>query len=461
MPSLSEKLEALGVKIGAGELPSPPPQKESLRDSYSIEKILNGSYWQTHQGEVFTVEARYPEGQAYGRAALAITASLQVLGEWAGDPRLQDLPPQAFAFLDTETTGLAGGTGTYAFLIGVGRFESSRETSSSEFHLAQFFLRDPVEEPAQLAAFEEFLAPCQAVVTFNGKAFDVALLSTRFMTHGWQTPFVELAHVDLLHLARRLWRERLPSRTLSNLEAQIMGALRSEEDIPGWMIPGIYFDYLRDGDARPLQKVFYHNAMDVLSLAALLDHTAKLLTDPLHLGSQYSVDLISMARLFEDLGDIDTAANLYLHGLEHEDARTERLPRAVLLQALQRLALIYKRKADWPAAIQLWKQAAHYHHLHAHLELAKCYEHSFKDYPEAIYWTQSAIELIQTVSGLEFSTPIDDHLSESTDGSFILVDHLPSNNADVELLLTPFERRQWLENFHHRLSRLQRKLSGS
>jgi len=86
--------------------------------------------------------------------------------------------------------------------------------------------------------------------------------------------------VDLLHLARRLWRERLPSRTLSNLEVQIMGAMRSEEDIPGWLIPTIYFNYLRDGDARPLQRVFYHNAMDVLSLAALLDHTANLLADP-------------------------------------------------------------------------------------------------------------------------------------------------------------------------------------
>jgi uncharacterized protein YprB with RNaseH-like and TPR domain len=461
MPSLSEKLEALGVKLGAGELQSPSPHKERLGDSYAIDKVLSGSYRRTHQGEVFTVETCYPEGHAHGQAVLAITASLQVLGEWAGNPRLRDLPPQAFAFLDTETTGLSGGTGTYAFLIGVGRFEGGGSGSDNEFHLAQFFMRDPVEEPAQLTALEEFLAPCQAVVTFNGKAFDVPLLSTRYAFHSWQTPFSELTHVDLLHLARRLWRERLSSRTLSNLEAHIMGALRSQEDIPGWMIPAIYFDYLRDGDARPLQRVFYHNAMDVLSLAALLDHTANLLTDPLRLGSQYSVDLIAMARLFEDLGEIETAANLYLHGLEHEDARTERVPRAVLLQALQRLALIHKRKADWTSAINLWKQAARFHHLYAHLELAKCYEHNLNNYPEAIYWTQSAIELLQIISVSENHSTTQDTPSVSTNDSPIPVDYPLNYDSGEELTLTPYQRRQWLDDFHHRLSRLQRKLSSS
>ncbi len=89
MPSLSEKLEALGVKIGASELPA--SQKEKVKHSYSIEKILNGHFRQTHQGEIYTVETRFPEGQAHGCAALALTASLQVLGEWAGDPRLQAL----------------------------------------------------------------------------------------------------------------------------------------------------------------------------------------------------------------------------------------------------------------------------------------------------------------------------------------------------------------------------------
>ncbi len=189
-----------------------------------------------------------------------------MLAEWAREPRLAELAPADFAFLDTETTGLSGGTGTYAFLVGVARFEDEG------LHLAQFFMRDPSEEPGLLAALEEFLAPCQALVTFNGKAFDAPLLLTRYLCHGWQPPFQGLAHVDLLHLARRLWRDRLPSRTLTMLEAHILGAGRSEEDIPGWLIPEMYFTYLQTGDPTPLKSVFYHNAMDVISLVALMEH---------------------------------------------------------------------------------------------------------------------------------------------------------------------------------------------
>lgn len=422
MPGLSDKLRSLGVKVGAQDLPSPPP---SLPDT--LEKALDGHGYPTPQGETFLVEAHYPAGQSYGLGELRLTAPMGTLGRWAGESRLAELPPQAYAFLDTETTGLAGGSGTYAFLIGVARFEGD------EFHLEQFFMRDPIEEPAQLAAFEEFLAPCQAIVTFNGKAFDVPLLQARFITHGWQPPFSSLAHVDLLFLARRLWRERLPDRSLSNLEWQILRTLRSEEDVPGWMVPRLYFDYLRDGDAQPLKRVFYHNAMDVLSLAALMNHMAALLTDPVQAGSEHGVDLISLARLFEDLGDLDTATNLYIHGLEHEDAHTERLPDSVLLEAIQRLALIHKRQENFPAAINLWQQAAHHHHLDAHLELAKFYEHRQKDYVEAMYWTQSAIDLVETL------------LSS------------PGNPLSLPL----YERRQWLEELHHRLDRLQRKMSAA
>jgi tetratricopeptide (TPR) repeat protein len=241
---------------------------------------------------------------------------------------------------------------------------------------------------------------------------------------GLRSPLPDLAHVDLLHLARRLWRDRLPSRTLGNLEVQILGTLRSEQDIPGWMIPQIYFDYLRSRDPAPLKNVFYHNAMDVLSLAALLNHSAGLLSDPLSLGGAYAIDLIALAKLFEDLGDLDRATLLYIHGLEHEDALQERIPAAVLLQALQRLALIRKRQNDLPAAIHLWEQAALHHHLEAHVELAKCYEHQLRDFEQAIQWTEAAMRLI------ELESPFD-----------------------------AYQRRQWMLALERRLERLRQKLS--
>lgn len=420
--SISDRLKALGVKVGAQDLKPAPPVR-----SNNLENILDGRSLATPLGETFLVERHYPLGQPHGSAALQLTASLERLADWAGDARIRDIPPQELAFLDTETTGLAGGTGTYAFVIGVARIVND------ELHMHQFFMRDPAEEPAQLAAFESFIAPCQAIVTYNGKAFDAPLLATRFITHGLRAPFLDMAHIDLLHLARRLWRDRLPSRTLGNLEVQILGALRTEEDIPGWMIPSIYFNFIHTGDTSQLKDILYHNRMDVLSLVALLDHVGWLLADPLQFGGQYGIDLIALGKLFEDLGDLETATQLYIHGLEHEDARNDLLPVDSLLQALGRLAAIHKRQANLEAAIQVWEQAARYAHIEAHIELAKTYEHHLKDYTQAIYWTETAISLIETSSTINGQNPY----------------------------LNAYQKRQWLVELHHRLERLQQKALGA
>lgn len=419
MSDLSDKLKSLGVKLGTKDVK--PPEKAS--GSPGFESILGGGPRQTPLGETYVVEARYPYGQAHGRARLALQAPRGVLAEWAREPRLAELGPSDFVFLDTETTGLSGGTGTYAFLVGVARFEAEG------LHLAQFFMRDPGEEPGLLSALEEFLAPCQALVTFNGKAFDAPLLLTRYRFHGWQPPFQGLLHVDLLHLARRLWRDRLSSRTLTMLEAHILGAGRSEEDIPGWLIPEMYFTYLQTGDPTPLKSVFYHNAMDVISLAALMEHMSLVLDNPDDLGSEHGVDLIALAKLYEDLGNQSGAARLYVHGLDHADARSDQMPRSVILQGLQRLAAMYKRRGEWQAAIELWQQAAQHLDLDAHLELAKCYEHALRDLPAAKLWTQAGITLV-------------------VEGQALAPDGRP---------LGFYERRQRLAELGHRLERLESK----
>ena len=139
---------------------------------------------------------------------------------------------------------------------------------------------------------------------------------TRYTLHGIPVPFKDFAHLDLLPLARRLWRDRLESRALKYLEENILFAPRTVEEVPGYEIPYLYFDYLRDGDARPLKGVFYHNAMDVVAMAALLSHTAKMLEDPFHEGIEHGLDVIALAKLYEDLGQWDTAARLFERGLE-------------------------------------------------------------------------------------------------------------------------------------------------
>jgi len=386
MPSISKKkLKALGVQVGAQDL-KPAPAERRID---SLEQVLSGRELHTPQGEAFLVEEHLPLGSPHGRSKLELKAPLDILGLCLSIPSLASLPAESFLFLDTETTGLSGGSGTFTFLIGAGRF------IGSEFVLEQFFLRGLENEPAQLHAFEEFLAPCQAIVTFNGKSFDIPLLQTRFLMQGWQPPFGELFHIDLLHLSRKLWRNRLPSRTLGNLEIQILDADRTEDDVPGWQIPSLYSLYLLDGDANRLKPVFYHNKMDVVSLAVLLDHIACLLSDPIAGAGAYGADLIATARLFEQIGDIDVAANLYFHALQHEDAVENRIPREVLLDALTRLAYIHKRQADFDSAVIIWEQAAVLQHLAAHVELAKYYEHQLQDIPTAIEWTHSAIQLLE------------------------------------------------------------------
>jgi tetratricopeptide (TPR) repeat protein len=264
-------------------------------------------------------------------------------------------------------------------LVGVGRWRTD------SFELAQFFLSDPAHEPAFLEALTEYLAPCEALVTFNGKGFDVPLLNTRYITNAQPSPLPALAHLDLLPLARRLWRDRLPSRALGSLEQYILGVTRTQEDVPGWMIPQIYFDYMRNGDARPLKSVFYHNAVDVLSMAALLQHVAEMLHDPLGSSGQEPLDLLGMGRLYESLGHTGTAIELYQRALGGT------LPRDLACRTRQQLSLIHKRREDWPAAIALWEEAAAQGEVYACVELAKYWEHRRHDFAEAQRWTLLAL----------------------------------------------------------------------
>src|SRR4030095_9484775 len=218
----------------------------------------------TPLGEVFIAEQAFAQEYQYGNSSLLSSFPLSLISQWANDPRIAELPLSAFAFLDTETSGLSGGTGTYAFLVGAARF------IEGQLVLRQFFMRDPAEEPALLEGLANFLAPAKALVTFNGKAFDAPLLTTRYSMHRIPVPYKNYAHLDLLPLARRLWRDRLESRALKYLEEHVLGMKRASEEVPGYEIPWLYFDYLRTGDARPLAGVFYHNAMDVVAMAALL-----------------------------------------------------------------------------------------------------------------------------------------------------------------------------------------------
>jgi tetratricopeptide (TPR) repeat protein len=229
------------------------------------------------------------------------------------------------------------------------------------------------------------------VVTFNGRGFDIPLLKTRHVMNGIPQPFDDLQHIDLLPVARKLWRNRLPSRALKSLEIDILGVPRSADDVPGYLIPEMYFEYLRSGDARPLSGIFYHNGMDILSLAALFIFVNDLLAAPLQLQSIDSLDLLAIARAHEDQGFIDQAIGLY------ERAIAQGLPRPFFTDTLHRFAQLNRRQGSWERALHLWmKSANEYQHIEACVELAKFYEHRQRNYEEALSWTQAALQFLST-----------------------------------------------------------------
>jgi len=378
--SLADKLKSLGVKQGLKDAP-----KTRSLEQFEIDKVVTGAYRAGPTGETFVAVQTFKAEYRYGQVAIQPDVPLDVLAAWAREPRFLELPLESYAFLDAETSGLAGGTGTYAFLVGVGRF------MDGAFHLEQFFMRDPAEEGIMLEALAEYLAPSKALVTFNGKAFDAPLLNTRYLLHNIPIPFLDYAHLDLLPLARRLWRDRLPSRALKYLEENVLAAARTVDEVPGYEIPYLYFDYLRSRDARPLKGVFYHNAMDVVAMAALLSHVTEMLANPFSEAVEHGLDVVALAKLYEDLGQEDTAARLFERGLEME------LPEADFWLAIQRLAQLEKRRGDLETAAGMWERAAARGHIYANVELAKYHEHQRRDYAEALEWTKRAIELVGTL----------------------------------------------------------------
>jgi len=402
MPSLSDKLKALGVKVGTEQLSAPKAER------HSIESVVAGSFVNTPRGEAFVAEKIFDEDYLHGAVSPISDFPLAIISQWANDVRIAELPINKFAFLDTETSGLSGGTGTYAFLVGAARFVDGK------FSLRQFFLRDPSEEPAMLEALINFLAPCEALVTFNGKSFDAPLLTTRYKLHRIPVPFKDYAHLDLLPLARRLWRDRLPSRALKYLEEHVLGFTRASDEVPGYEIPWLYFDYLRTRDARPLGGVFYHNAMDVVAMAALLAHVSELLADPYN-RVEHGLDFIALGKLFEDINHWDVAARLFERGLELD------LTEADFETAVKRLSALQKKRGDVDQALQLWKKSARKGHIYAHVELAKHYEHKQRDAQSALKWAKSA--------------------------------RMEAERAD----LPAYIRKHWLAEIDHRLERLERK----
>jgi uncharacterized protein len=266
-------------------------------------------------------------------------------------------------FLDTETTGLSGGTGTYAFLVGLAWWEGAA------FVVEQYLMRDYSEERALLCALSERLAERRVLVTFNGKSFDWPLLTTRFQMSRMVGSVPELdGHLDLLHPARRLWRLNLRSVALKELERHILKFDRGP-DIPSASIPQRYFDFVRGGPASAIAEIVQHNQMDLYGLAFLAVHINEILTDPESCCS--GSELFGISRLLQDRGECLRAEQIYRRSLD------EGLPASAELMAHRELAIMAKRNRDYETSRIYWEKLLGdtIEGLKAYEQLAIHYEH--------------------------------------------------------------------------------------
>jgi uncharacterized protein YprB with RNaseH-like and TPR domain len=374
---------------------------------------------------------RYPLSEAPAFAEWLQVRSDSV-AELDRNDLLVDLAPCRAVFIDTETTGLSLGAGTYTFLIGVGFYDLPAPTDplacdewrDGAFVVRQYFMRHPGEEPAQLHLVEEALLGASGIVSFNGRGFDMPLIYNRFVLASMPLPLVGAPHLDLLPPARRLWKARWGSCSLGNLERNVLGVERTTEDVPGYLIPDIYRQYYLTGIATEmLARVFYHNLQDVASMALLAARMARYFRregidqasdelDPL--------ECVSLGRCYDALGWVEASVRFYRLALQRST-----VPDSQML-ALRELSLLYKRLERREQAAELWEEwvsTISGEDLTPYVELAKHHEWHTGNLPAARGWAAWALRIAESWS-------------------------------------PGFVRDELVSQLRHRLGRIERKLAG-
>ncbi len=376
---LRRRIENVVARRAAG---SRAAQEEArLRGNRGLLELLEGEEKENDYGRFFLKSVFLPGASRHGYRNLREVSEpdMTAAALLAGNAAIGGFSFSDALFLDTETTGLAGGTGTMAFLIGLGWFENNR------FQVRQLLARDFSEEAAALAHLRDIARQKKFLVTFNGKAFDVNLLSARFILNRLPYDPAELPHLDLLHPARRLLGHRLENCRLATLEADVLG-VRREGDIPGWEIPQRYFDWLRRRDPRLLCDIFEHNRLDVVSMATLTAHLVDIVTAQILREQAHPDDYLAAAGLL--LQRTHPAGAQKILDLLREDAGADFSP-----ASKQKLAQLCKRTGRLEDAVCLWREMAECNPagFYPVTELAKYLEHRAKRRAEAAALIESAL----------------------------------------------------------------------
>lgn len=297
------------------------------------------------------------------------------------------LNPRRILFLDTETTGLGGGAGTVAFEIGIGRM------TSEGFAVTQYVMRDYPEERFMLEKVREQILESDLICTFNGKTFDIPLLRTRFLMNRINPDCLDLPHIDLLPIARRIYKLRLSQCRLSRIETEVLGIPRTG-DLPGSEAPDRFFRFLKTGEFALLDNVLTHNEQDVASMLLLLSHLCAQYAQPEQISFQE--DLFSMGAALEK---------------EHHASESRRVFRLVPAGKLHsssqlRLAASHRRDGQIEHARQIYldmisrKEGG----VEPYIALAKYYEHVECNLPQALEMTRKALFLLAEPSLMDPAT---------------------------------------------------------
>jgi uncharacterized protein YprB with RNaseH-like and TPR domain len=391
MAGMADKFSRLAALKPARPAASCPAVLRAPNEEDGLFRLLGASVATNHYGEHISVRRWFSTPEFSEPSKVTLELLSRTRDESLSKPTRAALAdPTQWLFLDTETTGLAGGTGTYAFLVGLGWWDADG------LQTEQLFMRDFAEEHSILHELAARIAERPVLITFNGKSFDWPLLENRFtMTRAIPTPRLA-AHLDLLHPARALWKMRLGSVRLVELERHVLDAPRlgwhREDDVVSALIPQHYFDYLRGGPAEPLAGVMRHNQMDLRGLAALFGKIDMLLAEENRPDQEVdSLDLFGLSRFLQRRGDPDRAHAACAQALNLG------LPAEFRPQARRELALLAKRRGDHANAAALWHELAaelngnDHDGIHACEQLAIYYERRVTDFARATEFAQLAL----------------------------------------------------------------------
>lgn len=376
----------------------------SNNNSYNVH-VINQNSQQTPRGnlggKVFTCEfgkyvcktIHHCFDSFYGSNMLGDILEVQSVNEvpWT-NLEVDSIRPNELLFLDIETTGLSGGAGTVAFIIGLGYVEKK------SIIIEQYIMRDFDEERAVLHAVLKAMEHYKILVTFNGKSFDWPLLESRMQLNRINPMDWSGRHVDLLHISRRIWKYKFESCSLTSLENNVLGIARSN-DIPGAMIPAIYYDYLRTRDSSQMAQVLNHNEQDILALAALYIKLSKIYSD-IYDSSLDEYELLSKARLYEEKNNFEKSVSYYFQCIKCSRSRW------VSLEAQKRLGLMYKRHKRYEDAMNIWAVMAEKKDslkVHPLIEMAKYYEHTAKDFNKALECVNKALHVLSKDSQTHYT----------------------------------------------------------